>query len=75
MWAHPLILAYLEEQGLFDPGPLAGMIRRREFGAIVLSYGVFSPTLRAAIGEEYRPDRVIEIPGRFKYIVLRPASG
>jgi hypothetical protein len=73
VWAAPLVLAYLEEQGLFDPAPLAEMIRRREFGAIVLSYNFFSPALRAAIGEAYRPERVIEIPGRYKYVVLRPA--
>ena len=77
VWASPLQLAYLEEQGLYDPAPLAAMIRRREFAAIILSYNFFSqsPVLRAAIGEAYRPERVIEIPRRYKYVVLRPASG
>ena len=77
VWASPLQLAYLEEQGLYEPAPLAAMIRRHEFAAIILSYNFFSesPALRAAIGEAYRPERVIEIPRRYKYIVLRPAAG
>lgn len=74
VWAHPLVLGYLEEEGRYDPAPLAEMIRRREFGAIVLSYNFLSPSLRAAVGEAYRPERVIEIPGRFKYVILRPAA-
>jgi len=75
VWAHPLILGYLEEEGRYDARPLAEMIRRREFGAIVLSYNFLSPSLRAAIGEAYRPERAVEIPGRFKYVILRPAAG
>jgi hypothetical protein len=72
VWAHPLVLGYLEEEGRYDPARLADMIRRGEFDAIVLSYNFFSPSLRAVIGEAYRPERVIEIPGRFKYVILRP---
>ncbi len=74
VWAAPLQLSYLEEQGLYDSAPLAARIRRREFAAIILSYNFVSPALRAAIGEAYRPERVIEIPRRYKYVVLRPAA-
>jgi len=73
VWAAPLQLSYLEEQGLYDSAPLAAKIRRREFAAIILSYNFVSPAVRAAIGEAYRPERVIEIPRRYKYVVLRPA--
>lgn len=72
VFAHPLVLDYLEADGRYDPEPLSAAIRRRAFDAIVLSYGFFSPSIRAAIGEAYRPERAIEVPGRFKYIVLRP---
>ncbi len=75
VWAHPLVLSYLEVEGRYDPAPLAEMIKRREFSLIVLSYNFLSPSLRAAVGEAYRPDRMIEIRGRFKYVILRPAAG
>lgn len=74
VWAAPLQLSYLEEQGLYDAAALAGRIRRREFALIILSYNFVSPALRAAIGEAYRPERTIEIPRRYRYVVLVPAG-
>ncbi len=68
---NPTQLLNLYNNGLLDTGNLEAMIRREEFGLVIMRAQFYPPPVLAAIGQHYGLVEHIPMNG-FNYIIMKP---
>jgi hypothetical protein len=68
---NPTQLLNLADNGLFNGDALIAMIRRKQFGLIVLRAQFYPVSIQQAYGEAYQQTAEVVMNG-FRYLILRP---